>query len=135
MIYAGFDLDTTRSELPRLFIGDTSLVRQSLHTQIGTNDFQAVSPVAIAIGGGYDDDAFQKLHKAIVEAFETAGKPMFKYAYFRADNEITDRLYAEGRGPQKRTPEYPAAIVGRLKAKLKEVLPVRDEDVQKTFLY
>ena len=42
-------------------------------------------------------------------------------AFFRTDNELTDRLVAAGKGPEKRTAGYPAAITKRLKDKMKEV--------------
>lgn len=41
--------------------------------------------------------------------------------FFRASNEITDRLAAEGKGPAHASSEYPAAITERLKNRLKEV--------------
>lgn len=122
VIYAGFDLPATRSELPRLLVDDTAVDHKALHTQIGSNQLRDNPPIAIVIGGGYDDESFHKLDDAIVEAFKKSSKQLLDYAYFRADNELTDRLFAEGKGPQKRTPAYGPAITKRLKTKLNEVL-------------
>ena len=41
-------------------------------------------------------------------------------AWFRADNALTERLEAEGKGPNRFAPEYSKAIGMRLKEKLRE---------------
>ena len=105
-------------ELPSLLAGkatDTS----SLHTQIGSNDFSR-RPVAIVIGGGYDDESYDKLLDACGKACGGSRKEIGT-VFLRADNNLTDRLVAEGKGPAKKTPEYSAAITKRLKDKLAEL--------------
>ena len=39
----------------------------------------------------------------------------------RASVAITEKLVAEGKGPKRSTPEYPAAVAQRLRNKLREV--------------
>jgi hypothetical protein len=39
--------------------------------------------------------------------------------FFRANNDLTDTLVEEGKGPRKGTPEYPVAIVKRLRESLR----------------
>lgn len=135
VIYAGFELSATRQELPKLLAGET-IDQTSLHTHVASNDFQH-PPNAIVMGGGYDDAAVEQLTKAIADAHQHAGKKL-SFAYFRADNALTDRLVAEGKGPQKRTPEYTIAITKRLEDKLATALgseEVRQREGGETILY
>lgn len=76
--------------------------------------------MAIVVGGGYDDNAYNALRQACIDACGGSARNL-GVAFFRADNELTDRLVKEGKGPEKRTKDYPAAITKRLKDKLKEV--------------
>jgi hypothetical protein len=39
--------------------------------------------------------------------------------FFRANNDLTDKLIEEGKGPRKGTLEYPVAIVKRLRESLR----------------
>lgn len=134
VIYAGFQLSETLQELPLLLAGQGP-PPESLHTQIASNTFIR-RPVAIIAGGGYDDTAFETLRYACIAA--CGSKAELGVAFFRADNQLTDRLAAEGKGPQKKTPEYAKAIGQRLKARLGEVgigEGLREQDIGELFWY
>lgn len=135
VIYAAFSLPETFDELPQI-LADNPPAASALHTQVASNSFER-RPVGIVIGGGYDDEAYGKLYNACLQACGDEKKKL-GVAFFRADNELTDRLFSEGKGPQKRTEGYPAAITKRLKDKLAEVGVSRglsDDDVGKLFWY
>lgn len=89
------------------------------------------------MGGGYDDNAYGALRQACIEACGGSAKNL-GVAFFRADNELTERLVREGKGPEKRTKDYPAAITKRLKDKLREVGVadgLKEADVGELFWY
>ena len=118
VIYAAYLLPETLQELPQILAGNPPAA-SSLHTQVASNSFDR-PPVAIIIGGGYDDDTFKTLYDASIKACGGSKKDL-GVAFFRADNQLTNRLVAEGKGPQKRTQGYSTAITKRLKDKLTEV--------------
>ena len=134
MTYAAFSLPETKEELPKILAGKAPAA-SSLHTQVGSNAFGR-RPVAIVVGGGYDYTAYQKLYDACVDA--CGSKKALGAAFFRADNQLTDRLVAEGKGPAKRTKDYPAAVTKRLKDKMAEVgvaSGLSEADVGRLFWY
>ncbi|GAM91368.1 hypothetical protein ANO11243_094170 [Dothideomycetidae sp. 11243] len=135
VIYAAFSLPETFDELPQILAG-TPPAALTLHTQVASNDFSR-HPVAIIVGGGYDDEAYGELRQKCIAAVG-GDKKKLGAAFFRADNNLTDRLVKEGKGPEKRTKDYPAAITKRLKNKLEEVGVVsglKEEDVGELFWY
>ena len=135
MVYAAFSLPETLDELPQILAGYPQ-PESSLHTQIGHNSFDR-RPCAIIVGGGYDDEAYKALYDASLDACGGSKKTL-GVAFFRADNALTDRLVVEGKGPEKRTTGYPAAITKRLKDKLAEVGVadgLKEEDVGELFWY
>ncbi|KAF4544361.1 Programmed cell death 6-interacting protein isoform x1 [Lasiodiplodia theobromae] len=133
VVYAGFDLPATLTEVPQILSNRTSPPPSStLHTQLGSNDFTTNGfPRAVVAGGGYTDEAFNKLFQACVQACGGGGSDedakLLPVPFFRVDNGITSRLVAEGKMPATGTPEYPAAIAGRLKERLREVGVVEGE--------
>lgn len=69
----------------------------SLHTQIVLDPLNP-RPLAIPVGGGYDDAAFDAFRMACLEACgseETLGA-----VFFRTDQQLMERLFAEGKGPR-----------------------------------
>ena len=136
VIYAAFLLPETLEELPQILAG-TPPAAESLHTLVASNSFER-RPVGIVIGGGYDDEAYKMLYDACVKACGGSKKDL-GVAFFRADNQLTDRLVAEGKGPEKRTKDYPAAITKRLKDKLRETGvasgKVKESDIGELFYY
>jgi hypothetical protein len=134
VVYAGFSLPETLEGVPLILAGQAPSA-SSLHTHVGSNTIDR-RPVAVAVGGGYSDDDYKKLRDACIKA--CGSKRPLGAAFFRADNAITDRLFAEGKGPQKRTDGYAAAITERWKAKLAEVgveNGLQQEDIGELFLY
>lgn len=122
-------------ELPLILSGKPPQP-SSLHTQVASNDLSR-HPVAVVVGGGYDDNAYGALRQACIEACGGSAKNL-GVAFFRADNELTERLVREGKGPEKRTKDYPAAITKRLKDKLREVGVadgLKEADVGELFWY
>lgn len=117
VVYAAFSLPETFEELPQILAGKAPEAA-SLHTQVASNSFER-HPVAIIVGGGYDDEAYNKLRDLSIKA--CGSKAALGLAFFRADNALTDKLFAEGKGPEKRKEGYPQAITKRLKAKMAEV--------------
>lgn len=134
VIYAGFSLPETLDEVPQILAGRPPPAA-SLHTQIASNSFDRC-PLAIAVGGGYNDTAFDALRKACIEA--CGSEEALGIAFFRTDRQLTERLFAEGKGPGRKSAEYPKAITKRLKDKLAEVgvaQGLQKEDVGKVFWY
>jgi hypothetical protein len=120
--------------VPQILAGNAPEA-SSLHTQVASNSFDR-PPVAIVVGGGYDDEAYSKLRDLSIEA--CGARSALGVAFFRADNALTERLFAEGKGPEKRTAAYPQAITKRLKAKLTEVVVgdgLKAEEVGELFWY
>lgn len=135
VVYAGFSLPDILEEVPQI-LARKPPAESSLHTQVASNSFDR-PPVAIVIGGGFDDDTLKTLYDASVKACGGSKKDL-GVAFFRADNQLTDRLVAEGKGPAKRTADYPAAVTKRLKSKLVEVgvqNGLKENDVGELFLY
>ncbi len=133
VIYSAFLLPETMEELPKILSGNLPPA-SSLHTQVASNDFQR-KPVAVIVGGGYDDEAYQSLHQKCIDACGGSAKDL-GIAFFRVDNQVTDRLVAEGKGPEKRKAGYSEAITARLKDKLSEVGVadgLREKDVGELF--
>ncbi|KAB2568736.1 hypothetical protein DBV05_g12584, partial [Lasiodiplodia theobromae] len=71
VVYAGFDLPATLTEVPQILSSHTTASSSSppaaatLHTQLGSNDFTTRGfPRAVVAGGGYTDEAFNKLFQA-----------------------------------------------------------------------
>lgn len=129
VLYSGFSLAATLKEVPLILSGNP-LPPQAFHTQIGPNNFD-VQPLAVAIGGGYDDEAFDKLYSACVSA--VGGKEMLGVVFLRADNELTEKLFAKGKGPVKYGDGYGASMMRRLKAKLAEIglnIEARPEEIK-----
>ncbi|KAH7012372.1 hypothetical protein B0J12DRAFT_690277 [Macrophomina phaseolina] len=116
VVYAGYDLPATAREVPQILLGNPPATA-SLHTDVGSNDF-TVPPRAIIIGAPYSDEDFQTLYQGCVEAFGSeANLPV---PFFRVDKSLSAKLVAEGKSPKIGTPEYPQAIVNRMKEKLRE---------------
>lgn len=135
VVYAAYSLPETFQEVPQI-LARKAPNPDSLHTQVASNRFNS-PPVAIVIGGGYDDEALKTLYDASVKACG-GSKRNLGVAFFRADNALTDKLVAEGRGPEKRSEGYPAAITKRLKGKLAEVgvqNGIREDHIGEVFLY
>ncbi|OJD29687.1 programmed cell death 6-interacting protein isoform x1 [Diplodia corticola] len=88
VIYAGFDLAASAKEVPQILSGSPP-PSASLHTQVGSNDFQ-LAPRAVVTGGGYSDEAFQTLFQACVGA--CGSESALPVPFFRVDNAITSRL-------------------------------------------
>ena len=117
VIYAAFSLPETLDELPLILSGSLP-DPYSLHTQVASNSFDR-HPLAVIIGGGYDDDAYSRLRSACSDACGSTAK--LGVVFLRADNALTDSLVAEGKGPKKHTAGYPQAITARLKGKMEEL--------------
>lgn len=117
VVYAGYNLAATANEVPQILSRSTP-PSTSLHTQVGSNDFQ-IFPRAVIIGGGYSEEAFQTLFRACADA--CGSEAALPVPFFRVDNSITKRLAAEGKGPAPPSPEYSRAIAERLKERLREV--------------
>ncbi|PYI08110.1 hypothetical protein BO78DRAFT_395979 [Aspergillus sclerotiicarbonarius CBS 121057] len=114
VVYAGHNLSDAEREVPLVLAG-CSPPPATLHTQVGSNDF-TIPPRAVITGGGYSEGRFQALYQACAKAGGAITVP-----FFRTDNQLTDQLAAMGQGPAHASPEYPAAVTARLKAKLREV--------------
>lgn len=117
VLYSGFRLPSTLQEVPLILSGNPP-PPQAFHTQVGPNKFD-VQPLAVAIGGGYDDGAFEKLYSACIST--VGGKERLGVVFLRADNELTEKLFAEGKGPVKYGDGYGTSMMRRLKAKLAEI--------------
>ncbi|KAF2116216.1 hypothetical protein BDV96DRAFT_645551 [Lophiotrema nucula] len=118
VVYSGYSIPATLAEVPRILSGNPP-APTLLHTQIGSNSFDR-RPIAVAIGGGYDDETFRTLYDASLTA--CGGSKMdLGVVFVRADTKLTQKLIEEGKGPKRYTPEYPLAMNNRLKAKLVEL--------------
>ena len=132
VLYSGYSLPETLHELPLILSGKVP-TPETLHSQIGPNDFTTRNPVAVSIGGGYSDDDFKKLFDACSEA---CGGHL-PVVFLRADKELTKKLVAEGKGPTRDKPEYSAFVANRLKNRLQEIgikANVEDGDVRSEML-
>ncbi|KAF2012004.1 hypothetical protein BU24DRAFT_425827 [Aaosphaeria arxii CBS 175.79] len=116
-VYASHDLASAQREIP-LIISGTLPSSPSLHSQLGSNDFTK-PPRAIILGGAWSDQAFQDLKDACAQACDSRDK--VPVPFFRADNKLTQQLWAEKKGPAQTSHDYAEAIASRLKAKLREV--------------
>ncbi|KAJ5379810.1 uncharacterized protein N7496_002238 [Penicillium cataractarum] len=126
VIYAGYNPIHSKREVPLIISGNPPAY-DSLHMKLASNDF--TSPArAIVTGGGYSEEGFQELYQACVKA--CGSRENLSVPFFRASNEITDRLADQGMGPAHSSVEYPDAITERLKRRLKEV-GIADEVVNK----
>jgi hypothetical protein len=118
VVYFGHNIPAVKKEVP-LILSGSSPDKATLHTQIGSNDFNT-PPYAVVTGGGYDDAAFDGLYDACAEACGSPAK--LPVPFLRTSNEITARLAAEGKGPVDHvSPDYASAVVERLKEKLKAI--------------
>ena len=118
VLYSSFDLPATLQEVPLILSGNPPPA-DTLHTQIGANDFTN-PPVAVVVGGGYNDEAYTALYSAILNACG-ASKKDIGVVFFRASNEITEDLVKEGKHAPRGSREYPVGILMRLKSKLREL--------------
>lgn len=115
-------------EVPKILAGSPPSA-EALHTQVASKNFTQ-RPVAVLLGGGYKDEAYEALRNASIEA--CGSKQALGVVFCRVDNEITDLLVAEGKSPEKRTAGYPEVIIKRFKDKMAEVgVPtgLREQDV------
>ena len=114
-VYSGHSLPAALEELPLILSGKPP-PSSSLHTRIGSNSFDK-PPVALIVGGGYDDEKFGALYDACLKACGESKKNL-GVPFFRVSNEITKKLEEEGKGPKIGGPGYPEAIAQRLKDRL-----------------
>lgn len=118
VVYSGFDLPPTLEEVPRILSGHPP-ASSSLHTHVASKTFD--QPIlAVIVGGGYTDEDFNALYDASLKACG-GSKADLGVVFVRADKALTEKLIAEGKGPKRYTPEYPIAMMQRLKGKLREV--------------
>lgn len=115
VLYSGFRRAATLQEVPLVLTRKPRPLR-AFHTQVGLNKFD-VQP--LAIGGGHDDEAFDKLYSACASA--VGGKVTLDVVFLRADNELTKNLFAENKGPVKYGGGYGPSMTRTLKAKPAEI--------------
>ena len=87
-------------------------------------------------GGGYSDEAFVKLRDTSIDA--AGSKRALGAAFFRCDNDLTEKLFNEGKGPKKKAEGYAKAVAQRLKGKLEEIgvgNGLREGDIGELFWY
>lgn len=111
-LYSGFRLPATLQEVPLILSGNPWPL-QAFHTQIGPNKL-VVQPLAVAIGGGYDK-TLEKLCSACVSTVR--GKVRLDMIFLRAEKELTEKMFAEEKGPVKYGNGYGASMMRRLKPK------------------
>ena len=112
VLYSGFDLDATLHEVPLILSGKPP-AEASLHTQIGSHNFDRRT-LAVTTGGGYDDEKFQKLYDACLQACG-GSKSDLHVVFFKTDTQLTAKLIEEGKHPTDEQPLYAAYVTDRLK--------------------